>query len=234
MRIPVAEIALIRSASADGPRHDPGFPSDQLVHHQNLLLLCGTHHRAVDQAPDAFPVEELLEWKQAQTAQAGGSAISDSEIAAYVKAIESALQSVYEALQVTTTVDIVPARRAPNTFLTMDTDLFEALRRVSPDEVEMFTNALIGVSVANTGFSGVEVVGTGLELVFHRASEPPARWHFPAAWSALSLPYRLEGRSSAAWYAEADSARGLVSEVIQKYKTYLTPAAKRDPGTDRH
>ncbi|MBV6728576.1 HNH endonuclease [Nocardioides daeguensis] len=222
VRTPVAEIAHIRSASPDGPRHDPDFPGDQLNREGNLLLLCGTHHRAVDQAHAVFPVEELLEWKQAQVAQAGGSAISDAEIVAYVKSMESALQSVYEALQVTTAVDIVPARRVPNTYMTMSTDLFEALQRESPEQVEAFTKELIGVSVANVGFSGVDVVGAGLELVLHRAKDTPAPWFFPTGWSPQSLPHRLQGRSSAVWYAEADSARGLVIEAIQKYKTYPT------------
>ncbi len=63
-----AEIAHIRSGAGKGPRHDPNYPKDKLNEEENLLLLCGIHHKPVDDHTSTYPVEELLEWKRVQVA----------------------------------------------------------------------------------------------------------------------------------------------------------------------
>jgi hypothetical protein len=67
----VADIAHIRSESSEGPRHDPTFTGD-VNGPDNLLLLCGKHHRPVDRHESLYTVEELLQWKIVQREQAGG------------------------------------------------------------------------------------------------------------------------------------------------------------------
>lgn len=81
----VADIAHIRSESVDGPRYDETFIGD-INSPENLLLLCGKHHRPVDRHEVAYNVKELLEWKVAQVeaARAGGTPISDEQAKPFV------------------------------------------------------------------------------------------------------------------------------------------------------
>jgi hypothetical protein len=52
----------IRGQRTGGPRHDPEFPGD--VHgYDNLLILCPTDHRKVDEQPGSYPVAKLLQIK---------------------------------------------------------------------------------------------------------------------------------------------------------------------------
>lgn len=85
----VADIAHIRSESPTGPRHESEFRGD-LNGHENLILLCGTHHRAVDRHETLYSIDELLEWKRAQVEQAGpGTKISDDDARAYARLSEA-------------------------------------------------------------------------------------------------------------------------------------------------
>ena len=67
----VVDVAHIRSRSERGPRHDPTYPEESLDAFENVLLLCGSHHSAVDQHESVYTVEELEEWKARQVAQSG-------------------------------------------------------------------------------------------------------------------------------------------------------------------
>lgn len=49
----------IVSASEDGPRHDRFFPGESLDEPLNLLLLCPTHHRLVEESPLEYSVAAL-------------------------------------------------------------------------------------------------------------------------------------------------------------------------------
>lgn len=82
----VAEIAHIRSGSVNGPRHDGTFSGD-IDGVQNLLLLCGKHHRPVDRHEAAYSVEELLDWKrnQGEAARSGGTDISNEQARQFVQ-----------------------------------------------------------------------------------------------------------------------------------------------------
>ncbi|OLT18746.1 hypothetical protein BJF80_14205 [Serinicoccus sp. CUA-874] len=81
----VAEIAHIRSEAPGGPRHDPGFVGD-LDGPDNLLLLCGVHHKPVDRHDAIYSVEELEAWKKAQAEGAdGGVAIADEDVVRFIR-----------------------------------------------------------------------------------------------------------------------------------------------------
>jgi hypothetical protein len=58
----IAEIAHIRSESVEGPRHDATWVGD-INGSENLLLLCGTHHKPVDWHESIYSVDELERWK---------------------------------------------------------------------------------------------------------------------------------------------------------------------------
>jgi hypothetical protein len=58
----IGEMAHVIARKADGPRGIPGGGDDT---YENLILLCPTHHREVDKAPEyAYPATLLLEWKK--------------------------------------------------------------------------------------------------------------------------------------------------------------------------
>ncbi|RSM46279.1 hypothetical protein DMB66_49900 [Actinoplanes sp. ATCC 53533] len=69
------EIAHIRSEKPGGPRYDPGYPQEKIDEFGNLLLLCGRHHPAVDGHESAYPVDELLAWKERQAAQGNDTSV---------------------------------------------------------------------------------------------------------------------------------------------------------------
>ncbi|MCX2948801.1 hypothetical protein [Lentzea sp. NEAU-D7] len=73
------QIAHIRSETPRGPRHDPDYEED-VDGEANLLLLCGKHHKHVDDHASAYSTEELLTWKQQQVAQGTGIDLSDNEL----------------------------------------------------------------------------------------------------------------------------------------------------------
>ena len=70
----IGDMAHIIAASQEGPRGksqdvDPGEVS-------NIILLCPTHHRLIDQDPASYPPEELRRWKQEHEKAVIDSALS--------------------------------------------------------------------------------------------------------------------------------------------------------------
>ena len=61
----IAQICHIRAISADGPRGRTELTDKELNSHENLILLCPTHHRKVDGQHETYPPEMLKQWKQA-------------------------------------------------------------------------------------------------------------------------------------------------------------------------
>ena len=55
----VGEEAHIVAHSIDGPRGNSPLDSEQRDELSNLILLCPTHHSAVDSAPEQYPIEVL-------------------------------------------------------------------------------------------------------------------------------------------------------------------------------
>lgn len=61
----LGEMAHIVAQSTDGPRGDPNLPADQVDGYDNLILLCPTHHRMIDENPAAYPTDVLQRIKAA-------------------------------------------------------------------------------------------------------------------------------------------------------------------------
>ncbi|MFF5174175.1 hypothetical protein ACFY3U_16235 [Micromonospora sp. NPDC000089] len=59
----LTNIAHIRGAADDGPRADPALSHAERDAYPNLMLLCPTHHKLVDDHPDRYPVAVLLAYK---------------------------------------------------------------------------------------------------------------------------------------------------------------------------
>ncbi|MET7773010.1 hypothetical protein ABZS43_30535, partial [Nocardia sp. NPDC005366] len=77
----VVEIAHIRSEKPNGPRYDPTYPRQLIDLPANLLLLCGTHHKPVDEHPERYPVAELERWKAHQVSDGMVRDLTDQQVA---------------------------------------------------------------------------------------------------------------------------------------------------------
>jgi len=59
----VADECHIISSRPTGPRHDPSFPCEKLDSYDNLILLCRTHHKMVDDQLATFTTDILRQMK---------------------------------------------------------------------------------------------------------------------------------------------------------------------------
>ncbi len=59
----VADECHIVSSRPNGPRHDPSFPSEKIDSYDNLMLLCRTHHKMVDDQAATFTTDILRQMK---------------------------------------------------------------------------------------------------------------------------------------------------------------------------
>lgn len=81
---PVGEQAHIRSYKPDGPRYDPGYPSNKLHSYENLILLCPTHHGRIDANGGAeFTVKDLIEMRETHEKKAARRSAIDTTIRKY-------------------------------------------------------------------------------------------------------------------------------------------------------
>lgn len=53
----------IISSKPNGPRHDPSYPADKLDSYDNLILLCRTNHKMVDDQSTTFIANILRQIK---------------------------------------------------------------------------------------------------------------------------------------------------------------------------
>jgi hypothetical protein len=59
----IAEECHIISSKPNGPRHDPSYPADKLDSYDNMILLCRTHHKMVDDQSATFTTNILRQMK---------------------------------------------------------------------------------------------------------------------------------------------------------------------------
>jgi len=63
------EIAHIRAASPNGPRHDPAQTNEERHSFANLILLCGRHHAIIDAETEEYPILRLERMKHEHEAR---------------------------------------------------------------------------------------------------------------------------------------------------------------------
>lgn len=63
----VADECHIISPQPNGPRHDESFPPEQLDAYENLILLCRTHHKMVDDQTANYTSDCLRQVKAKHT-----------------------------------------------------------------------------------------------------------------------------------------------------------------------
>jgi DNA-binding HxlR family transcriptional regulator len=59
----IADECHIVSSRPNGPRHDVSFPSEKLDSYDNLMLLCRTHHKMIDDQAATFTTDILRQMK---------------------------------------------------------------------------------------------------------------------------------------------------------------------------
>ena len=59
----IGEECHIEAQSVNGPRFNPKLSEKQINDYRNLILLCPTHHKIVDDNPEEYPVEALKKMK---------------------------------------------------------------------------------------------------------------------------------------------------------------------------
>lgn len=93
----VVEVCHVKAASPEGPRFDPAQTDEECRGVDNLILLCRNHHGIVDDDVERFPVEALVEMKEAHEArfEAWSSGLSEAETE---RLAEKARQKLQEKL----------------------------------------------------------------------------------------------------------------------------------------
>ncbi|SCD64567.1 HNH endonuclease signature motif containing protein [Streptomyces sp. PpalLS-921] len=82
----IGEEAHIVAKEDDGPRGDPSMPSVERNSHENLLLLCPTHHTLIDKEKGAnFSVETLLEMKRIHEESVAAQRNSNSDASLHTR-----------------------------------------------------------------------------------------------------------------------------------------------------
>lgn len=90
----MVEVCHINARSPGGSRYDPVQTEKERNAYENLILLCGDHHKLVDARPDQYSSEVLRELKQAhqrkfgRSAREGDDSIAKSLLKSYVKTLK--------------------------------------------------------------------------------------------------------------------------------------------------
>jgi hypothetical protein len=69
-KILLGQVAHIKAENPGGPRYDSNQTPEERRSYENLVLLCGVHHKFVDDDPEAYTVERLLKMKANHEASA--------------------------------------------------------------------------------------------------------------------------------------------------------------------
>lgn len=78
-------MAHIRGVAGRSARHDPSMDSTDVNRHRNLILLCGTCHKIVDDDPATYTPEHLEEMKLKHEAWAERQLIRDSKTTSFAE-----------------------------------------------------------------------------------------------------------------------------------------------------
>lgn len=93
----LGEIAHIAAQSPGGPRFDPSLTANQAHSADNLMILCRTHHKMVDDRPDDHPAEALKRMKADH--EAGSGETTEGVIGAALERLEEGQNQVLGAVR---------------------------------------------------------------------------------------------------------------------------------------
>ena len=73
------EICHIKGKKPESPRYDPNQSDEEIHGFDNLILMCGFHHKVIDDDPDSYSVSLLEDIKKKhEESNFGGKELSDS------------------------------------------------------------------------------------------------------------------------------------------------------------
>jgi hypothetical protein len=75
----LGEVCHISAARPEGPRYDTQQSPEERHAYENLILLCGTHHKVIDDDVDAYTVERLRQMKANHEQRSNTLAENESE-----------------------------------------------------------------------------------------------------------------------------------------------------------
>jgi hypothetical protein len=93
----VGEICHIKAANPRGPRYDPQQTAGERHGYDNLVLLCGTHHKVIDDDVEAYTVERLLKMKADHESRAARVDDDFAERAARLLIINQSVMSLNQS-----------------------------------------------------------------------------------------------------------------------------------------
>ncbi|WP_432877413.1 hypothetical protein ACQPYH_28675 [Kribbella sp. CA-245084] len=223
-----ADIAHIRSESEDGPRYDPDYPEPLIDTEENLLLLCGLHHRPVDHHESVYPIEELLEWKRRQVAEARTARrFSDEQIAQIAGQVQSALAALYEVRLTVQPVGLI---------LTAEGFVRTPLLSLSEVTVTGDLGHYLGIEVVNEGLVPVSIDAVGIDVDVDARDH--ISYHFRVGeWAPPFGARRIESKATALYPADIPTVSGHIvdvarsrSRVPRRFKTFAEGAGAREDG----
>ena len=82
----VGQICHIKGKSPNGPRYDPNQSEEERNDYKNLILMCATHNKIIDdeKTRDKFPVELLTEYKEKYEAQYQNRVVDDNLLESFM------------------------------------------------------------------------------------------------------------------------------------------------------
>lgn len=78
--VTLGKIAHIRGHRPNAARHDPNQDPAERESYDNLIILCDACHKQIDDLPESYPVERLLEWKRRQSSLLSASVLQASSL----------------------------------------------------------------------------------------------------------------------------------------------------------
>lgn len=143
----LGDIAHIITKSLDGPRGSSEVQAEQLDDYSNLILLCPTHHKEIDNNPQVWTIEKLkeikLEHERWISRQLDQGAITFHEIdnSVFIKRRKDELNN-FARENIWMTTFFTPLNISEDAIDPLDTNLLEVLNNFSLPE-DIYRNARV-------------------------------------------------------------------------------------------
>lgn len=100
------EICHIKAKSPNGPRYDPNQTDEERHGFDNLILMCPSHHKIIDDDPTTYTVEKLLQYKTQHESQHAGGLEPPDDVA---RQFLEQLDKTHKLMLRTTTAPVIVA-----------------------------------------------------------------------------------------------------------------------------
>jgi hypothetical protein len=215
------QIAHIRSGSRNGPRFESGFAA--VNEPKNLLLLCGTHHKPVDDLESVYTIQELESWK-AEQIKAGGAGVEllEAETGELSDKLDQLLDRLSSATELRLNCEVRVGVPSQGGLLSLKPEAVDVIG-IGWDKQHVGEPSYVGMTVQNTGSLECEVVAVGFELDLGANEYNPTWQIHPSNFlvTQAALPYRLRPHAEAMWFHEAQSLKTVQANLMRQYKLML-------------